>query len=404
MKTKIFTILEGKELESEIFFDKQGNVTKISDNSVLGGLFFGDSRMFQKATKDNALVEADLFPEYAYGDNLDTVAERLGVPERFAASESSTYVRLVADPGTIYLIATHSFTSTSGLTFNLEADVTIGAHGFDYAKVRSADTGNKTNVDPLIITKVSPVPVGHKYVINEYQATGGRDTEQDDVFRQRIRNSVNIVATSTIERLTQAFMQINNNVLRLVYNGVNSDSAPILTVLSQNGIDFTSGEFDSILTDGEKFFSLLEQRPESVVNNSFLVELLNPTWYTVDVDFRAELLINFDPDETRKEIQIALAKYLDFRFWKFTNRVEWDDLLGISKNVQGVKYIPDTYFTINGGTADLTPPKNEFPRLRSFIMRDLDGNIISNVTGTLNPVFYQNEIDVEYAAIALTTI
>jgi hypothetical protein len=43
------------------------------------------------------------------------------------------------------------------------------------------------------------------------------------------------------------------------------------------------------------------------------------------------------------------------------------------KNVEGVRYCSDNYFFPQ---SDINVPKYRLPRIRSFIMRDLSGNII----------------------------
>lgn len=56
-------------------------------------------------------------------------------------------------------------------------------------KWKSDSEGASTNVDPLSINKLNPVPSGHIACTNEYRATGGRDDEDDDLFRIRIKES-----------------------------------------------------------------------------------------------------------------------------------------------------------------------------------------------------------------------
>ena len=210
MLTRISNIEELKQIFAEGFFNKTDSVTKISDNSVLNGIAYGCSKIGQKALKDIALVESHILPDNAFGEHLDSIAERRGIAPRFLASESSTYLRLVADEGTQYQVATNSFVSNSGITFNLESDVTIGAIGYTYAKVRSQETGGRTNVDVLDINTVTPVPTGHTYVINEAIAIGGRDVESDDLFRKRIKEGPNILAKNTLAYMAQVMNKINN--------------------------------------------------------------------------------------------------------------------------------------------------------------------------------------------------
>src|SRR5690606_5174267 len=146
------TIEELKKLYVQILFSKTDKVTKISDESITGAFAYGLSKVSQKALKDIALVETHLFPEDAYGNNLDIIASRQGVqPPRQGASKSSAYLRIVATPGTQYLQSQHTFQG-QGITFELENDVTIGLEGYTYVRVRSVETGSRTNVNSLQIT------------------------------------------------------------------------------------------------------------------------------------------------------------------------------------------------------------------------------------------------------------
>ena len=54
--------------------------------------------------------------------------------------------------------------------------------------------------------------------------------------------------------------------------------------------------------------------------------------------------------------------------------------------------------------ADINVPKYRLPRIRGFIMRDLDGNIIEDNNGVLSDVFYPNEEDRSYQESVLTMI
>jgi len=399
MFTKISTISELKELFVQGLLNHCSEVTEISDNSVLNGVAFGTAKVAQKVLKEISLVEIHLMVDSAYGQYLDDIAEFMGVSARFGASESSTYVRLVGDPGTQYFIVTNTFTGSHGYTFVLEDDITIPAIGYTYAKVRSSDTGSKVNVDPLTLSTVTPEPVGHSYCINEYMATGGRDAEQDDIFRKRIKDGCNLAATGTLAKLTQVFIKINNNVLRVSYQGINETGQTVLAIATQNGVDLTAGELSDILEQAEQYLSLTDLRSYDV--QIYGVELRNIEYQEIDWDFRVQLLNGYDPDEVRKEIQIAGSKYLDFRFWTYDKLVEWDELMEVVKNTGGVKYVPDQYFTPN---ADIQIVRGKLPRLKSFIMRDIDGNIISNISGTLNPVYYPNEPNISYQNTILASI
>lgn len=399
MITKISSLEELKSIFVEILLNKTDKVTKVSNDSVLNGVAYGCAKVGQKALKDIALVESHLFPDSAFGFHLDQVASDNGISPRFSASESSTYLRVVADPGTTYTQGVHVFSGNNGIDFQLEANYIVGVHGFIYAKVKSLTTGSKTNVEPLTVTKVNPVPAGHKYVINEAYAIGGRDIEQDDVFRRRIKTGANLAARDTLAHLTEVFRKVNPNVLRIYNQGFNGVGKIILGVVAQNGINFTLGEFDNILAEVSQYLNLTDLQPYG--GNVIGVVLQNIVFQPIDISFRVDLLAGFNPDAVRKEIQLSITKYLDFRFWTSHQRFEWDNVLELIKQTKGVKYVPDTSFTPNN---DIIIDQYKLPRLRGCLMLDLNGNIISNVAGTLNPIFYPSDPSFSFSSTILASL
>jgi hypothetical protein len=399
LKTKITTETELKEILTEVLMNNTDRVSKISDHSVLSGLLYANAKIGKKALKDIALATSKLYPDDAYGTQLDEIASNHGISARFGASQSSVFLRIVADTGTTYLKNTHVFSGNHGLVFELDEDITIGVVGYTYAKVRSIDSGVKTKVDPLSINKVNPIPSGHKYVINEYAAFGGRDVEQDDVFRKRIKEGANILATGTLAQLEQIFIKINSNVLRVFYHGINSFGQPVIAICTQNGINLSSSELDEITLQAEQYLSLSDLRPFGT--NTYGLKLINISWFPIDMDFRVDISTSFNPDDVRKDIQIRLNKYVDYRFWKANQKVEWDDLLQIVKTTRGVKYCPDTTFFPN---KDIVIPRTQLPRLRGFIMRDLEGNIVVNIANTLNPTYFPNSPDLSLASTVISSI
>lgn len=398
MITKITPIQELKQIFLEIFLNKTDKVTDVGSDSVLNGVAYASAKLAQKCLVNQSVVEGHLFPDTAYGKYLDDLAALRGISPRFSAMGSSTYVRLTAAVGTRYDKESVKLTSTNGTIFYLEDTVEIDINGYAYVKVKSASTGARTNVDPLTINKLSPMPQGHINVTNEYRATGGRDDEADDLFRQRIKDSVNQLARTTLSYLEQVFMKINPRVLRLIKNGIDADGKFNLIVVPTNGVDFTDEEFNDILSKSQEYLSLVEVLNET---NDFKLKLNNVNWLPVDVEFRVDIDPAYDADVVRRDIQIQMSKLYDYRYWKYSDKVEWDDLLQVVKQVDGVRYVPDTHFF---PSYDINVPKYKLPRLRAFIMRDLDGNIIEDNNGVMSDVFYPNEEDSAFIGSVLKSI
>lgn len=391
---------ERKQLVVETILNKTTKVSKITNNSILNGVSYGIAKVAGKAEKDIVLALGKLYPDTAFGSQLDQVAQDNGIASRFGASQSSTYVRVVGDAGSQYIAGVNTFTSTDGVVFNIEESVTLGVDQFAYIKVRSVDVGLKANVKPASITTITPAPTGHRFCVNEYKATGGRDAEDDLTFRQRIKEGANILSRGTISMLEQVFMQINTNVLRCIYQGINSRGQLKIAIVTQNGIDLSQSEISTLLTRGEKFFGLSELRPYS--RQSYGIELVNIEWQTFDISFRCKLSASVLSDDARIEIQTKISKYLDFRYFNAgVDKVEWDNLLSIVKNIRGMEYVPDEYFYPR---VDMATDSNKLPRLRGFLMLDLQGGVINTASGALNPVYYPQQADFSYVQTVLRNI
>ena len=398
MITQITTVDELKQIFLEILLNKTDKVSDVSNESVLNGVAYGVAKLAQRLLVNQAVVEAHLFPDTAYGTYLDEIAATRGIAPRFSSQGSSTYLRIEATAGTSYSASEVKFMSSSGISFRLTEDFVVGKNGYGYAKVNSVQNGKSANVDALTINRISNAPNGHSACTNEYAATGGVDNEDDDLFRKRIKESVNQLARNTISYIEQIFMKINSKVLRVYKGGVDESGRVCLTVVSVNGQDFSDYEFNEMLSKSEEFLSLSEM----VKNNSnFSLSLKNVKWLGVDVDFRVDLDPSFDVDSIRTNIQVALSKLFDYRFWKDGEKVEWENMLYAVRNISGVRYVPDAYFNPR---ADIIVPGYQLPRIRSFIMRDLDGNIILDNYKTLADFYFPNEMDANFQNSVISSI
>lgn len=382
------TITNLKNLFIEMFLDKTAKVSNVADGSVVNATAFGVAKVAQKAMKDIAIKEAQIFPDTATGVYLDKAAALYGVSPRKGALGSSTYIRVSANPGTVYDTSV-IFVNKNGIRFQVDEALTVGESGYGYVKVRSINAGYSTNVPPNSITNVSPQPQGHIECTNEYYAIGGRDSEDDETFRIRIKNNLNILSKNTIEYWTQTLSNIDDRALKVMSAGLDEKGIYNLYIVSQNGIFFTEEELDTLLESAQGYFGISELNIEGKVVG---IGIKNIDWFYVGsergLDFRVQLQPDYDVSTVRQNIQVNLTKYLDFRFWTPGKIVEWDDLLDIVKKTDGVKYVPDEYFF---PYYDQQVPANQLPRIRGFVMRDQDGNILYDSDSNLSPLFYPSE-------------
>lgn len=398
MITKVYNSDFLKQIFIEVLLNKTDKVTDVSNESVLNGIAFGCAKMAQKCLMNQSIVEGHIFPNTAYGEYLDALAQLRGISPRHGAQGSTTYVRVIAEPGTTYLTGT-TYTSTEGVVFTQNDDVTIDANGYALIKVSSNSVGLSANVSPLTITSVSPAPSGHIQCFNEFRAVGGLDEEDDESFRKRIKESVNQLARTTLSYIEQVFMRINERVLRVIKGGYDADGKINLYVVSNNGVDFTPQEFDDMLARSLEYLSLNELM--RLNNTDYSVKLNNVEWKYVDVDFRVDIDPAYDVDIVRKNIQVQMASNFDYRYWKYGDKVEWENLLFSVKTVDGVRYCPDEYFSPR---SDMNVELHQLPIIRSFIMRNLNGNIVIDNNGVLGDVYYPSEYDYEYSEAVLRNI
>lgn len=401
--TRLTDVDELKNIFVESLLNHTSKLTKVSNNSVLSGVGFGVAKVGQKCLAEVAAVESSLFPDTATGSKLDNIASNFGISPRYSESESSTYVRLNGDNGTVYTAGIHTIQGNQGIIFDIESDVTLDSQGFAYVKVRSQTAGLEANIPPLSINTINPIPSGHDSVINEYAATGGRDNESDDLFRKRIKEGANLLAKGTISMLEQAFIKINSNVLKVFYQGLDDKGNVKLAIATQNGIDLTTEELGELLEKGETMFALSDLRPYGVQN--YGISLTNIEFEPIDINYRVQLYDSINSDDYRKDVQVAMSKNLDFTtFQSGVDLVEWDDLLQIAKSTRGARYVPDQFFFVNSGRADVAIDPNKLPRIRSFALYDLDGGLLVDLSGNLSPVFFPNQILLNVQLSALRTI
>lgn len=385
MKTNIPPLKELENAFEQVFFSNTNNVSKISPGSVLKAHSAGIAKLSQKMLANVGVLETHKFASIGFGAYLDEIAQEMGLPTRRGATTSKTYVRVVGDVGVSYNFGVHSFTGSHGIIFDVEETTVIGNAGFAYVPVVSQTTGEETNVDPLTLVTVLPTPpANHDYCINEYKATGGADEENDEVMRQRLQTAVNLLATGTVEKYKQVIMNQYAQVLDVTSAGLNDSNQLKLRIATVNNSDLSVSDLETI-ADTILPPYLTPRDAEAGV------EVVNVTRYPIDISLRASLSSGADADIVRTRLQINMGKLFNPIYWDLDkSKVEWDDLLNVAKQDPDTIIVPDQHFVPN---ADIIIDKFTYPIIRGFILYDLDGNILSNTAGTLNPAFYPNDPD-----------
>lgn len=388
MITRVHTIEQIKAWVTESLFNNSTRVTKVSPHSILNGFIYGISRVFQKVMREVSLLETYLFPDSAIGSDLDAILLREGLPARFGAVGSATWVRIMAEEGTVYPQYAQLL-STQGIAFRLEESIIVPPNGYVYAKVSSITVGSNTNIVPLSIYTFSDPPAGHLGVFNEYGATGGRDAEDDETVRARIRNISNVASIETIERITQLMMVFNPNVLRIFHGGVDELGKVNLYIATQNGAELTQDELQALSVYITPWLSVFDLNPYNPLEIG--ITLRNVNYTTVSLDMAIAYDLNIGLEQVRRDIQINLTKYLDFRFWANGQPVEYARLIEIVRSTNGVLFVSNNSFLLNSKLNDLYMPSMSLPMISSFVLRDLNLNILLPEFTQPLPVFYPNK-------------
>lgn len=394
METKIYTRDEIKDQFVQVVLNHTNKISKISNNSVLNGISYGIASIAQRLMKDTALLESELFPEYAYGQYLDKIAQRTGVSPRQSYLNSSVWLRLVGIPGTSYNSSV-TFSTSDGIVFNIYETVTIPDAGFCYVKAKSALTGSQTNVKANTITQISNAPSGHLYVTNEVPATGGVDIEDDKALLSRISQNFNNFAFDTLSKIRMVLTIFNPIILDVKKLGIDSSTGKIrLGIVTVNGTQLTKEELSNLSEKLTKYLSLSDLNVFNTTRYQSLVELEMIQTVDLVVDFRIGLS-DIDLDLLRSKILIEITKLFDYRNWKEGSSVSWSDIFYIVKSQEGVQNLPSEYFYLVQGdkvfTSDIEVPPTKLPALKGFIMRDLNGEVYTKGKSTIIPYYYSSE-------------
>jgi len=264
----------------------------------------------------------------------------------------------------------------------------------------SASRESLEYTDQTISTIKKIVEDFYNNIINEVNAIGGRDEENDESLRKRIKEGPNQFSRDTLKMLEQVFMSYNNKVLSVFHQGTDRNGRILLGLTTVNGVNLNDSELNNLLAFSAKYLTLSEYKPFGSEYEGVLLK--NVEVQPLDISFRVDLNPGVDPDQVRRDIQVVISKYLDpTKFDSSKEKVEWDNLLQIVKSTKGVKYVPDQYFYPR---IDIPVDTLKVVRLRGFLMLDLQGGVISNFSGTLSPVYYQNVSDFSYQQTVLRSI
>lgn len=231
------------------------------------------------------------------------------------------------------------------------------ATGVDVVAVEAGEDGNDLTGDCTLIDPLDYVDT----VTLTSSTSGGTEEESDDDYLNRLTELLRLLTPRPI--LPDDFAVLAKNVAGVgratAINGYNPadstyDNERMITVAvaDEDGAALSN----PVKTAVDQYLS--EQRE---VN--FVVNVIDPTYNTIDVTFTAVAWSTADPATVETDAEAAVADYLSPATWGRSqegNEGEWNnrtvirylELAAVLDNVSGLDYV--TGLTLEGGTADVT--------------------------------------------------
>lgn len=185
-----------KEINKFLYFYRFLATDKV--NIIEGGFAWdtlsANSKEFEKAYAEMALIIEASFPQTSWGDWLTRKAEEHGII-RQEATNSSVILTITGQAGTTVQEGS-LFSTNDGKNFLTVESKKIEDDGTVDIKAQSQDVGTNCNVDAETITKIPVSIYGVSAVTNKSPAYDGFDEETDEELLERLLFKVRQPATS----------------------------------------------------------------------------------------------------------------------------------------------------------------------------------------------------------------
>lgn len=179
-----------KQYYTEIAGDK----VNIIEGGFAWDTLSANSKEFEKAYAEMALIIEASFPQTSWGDWLTRKAEEHGII-RQEATNSSVILTITGQAGTTVQEGS-LFSTNDGKNFLTVESKKIEDDGTVDIKAQSQDVGTNCNVDAETITKIPVSIYGVSAVTNKSPAYDGFDEETDEELLERLLFKVRQPATS----------------------------------------------------------------------------------------------------------------------------------------------------------------------------------------------------------------
>ena len=178
----------------QYYTETAGDKVNIIEGGFVWDTLSANSKEFEKAYAEMALIIEASFPQTSWGDWLTKKAEEHGII-RQEATNSSVILTITGQAG-IAVSEGALFSTNDGKNFITVETKKIESTGTVDIKAQSQDVGTSCNVDAETITKIPMSIYGVSAVTNKNSAYDGFDEETDEELLERLLFKVQKPATS----------------------------------------------------------------------------------------------------------------------------------------------------------------------------------------------------------------
>jgi hypothetical protein len=341
MNTKPKTLEELKEeCIASLRAESDGRLTTILPDTVLDGIAWGMAKLAQHIITDTAYLESKFFPEFATENLLDAHATRIGLDPRRGATNSTVTLQFLADTEIdkrpTYPAGTKVKTVNGQVYETVKTVKASENRGICFVDARSQKIGPVSAVDTGELTMlVDTAPTGHLSVTNVTLSVGGFAEEHDDLFRYRIQAAKHILSVNTAAFYEALILKLFPHVIRVRCRTIDMlHSKYIINVLRDDGSYFTTSELQEIKEAIQPYLPIHDI-------DAGKLDVKNFEYVYLYVYVSAQ----FDTTKTatlKNTLNKKLNEYLDYRFWPEGQKVEWEELVRLFRNTDGIVEVNDS--------------------------------------------------------------
>ena len=326
----------------QAYVDAGGTVIRAGDEKEM--LLRGVQNTFVLAFAgiDNALRMATL--RYAVGDYLDVLGENRNCPRNEATKAKAGITITTRNTGETELIAAGSVITQDGVVLYVtDEDITLpGTAGTVTATITADQAGARGNglLSGSTLMFIANFD-GVDGVTCTTSASGGQDREEDDAYRERIRNyGLSAITTGPAEQYRSAAMAVSSEILDAA--PVNGGDGVVNIYLLPAHETGTQALIDAV----EEALSAEDVRP---LTDDVNVALATKLTYTLNVEYTADSSTN---------ISAALAEAVEeYQIWQdqtIGRAFNPDKLLALLYNAGCSRVVFGAGSEFDGGSAEYT--------------------------------------------------